>query len=221
MDRLTCGLEVKFEADQPSMTVRGYGAVFGNIDAYGDVIQKGAFRRTLDEAKASGNWPAMLSQHGGAGLTADDMMPIGIWTTMREDATGLYVEGKLADTQRGRDAYALLKMERPALNGLSIGFYAKKFTLRTRPDEPRRTLEDVELVEVSLVTRPANTRARITGVKSGSGLGVADAIEALRSAGFSTKEAATITAGGFKSLRSGHPDPVTAAAQRLISAMKG
>ena len=30
-------------------TFSGYGAVFGNVDAYGDVIAKGAFKKTLRE----------------------------------------------------------------------------------------------------------------------------------------------------------------------------
>jgi phage head maturation protease len=45
----------------------------------------------------------MLLQHGGMGITADDMTPVGIWTSLSEDGHGLKVEGKLADTQRGRE----------------------------------------------------------------------------------------------------------------------
>jgi hypothetical protein len=57
----------------------------------------------------------MLLQHGDH--TADGKMPVGIWTDMDEDDTGLRLKGKLAvNTERGADAYALLKMKpRPAL----------------------------------------------------------------------------------------------------------
>jgi phage head maturation protease len=52
-------------------------------------------------------------------------MPIGIWLDMSEDSHGLRLKGKLANTKRGRDTYALLKMKpRPALDGLSIGYLA-------------------------------------------------------------------------------------------------
>jgi HK97 family phage prohead protease len=158
--------EVKFASDSTGMVFEGYGAYFGNVDSYGDVIAKGAFTQTLKDAKKNDNYPAMLLQHGNW-LGGDDNMPVGIWTSMKEDDKGLVVEGKLAETQRGKDAYALLKMEpRPAITGLSIGFRVKEMVLGTKPKEPRRTLTAIELMEVSLVTFPANDKARITGVKS-------------------------------------------------------
>jgi HK97 family phage prohead protease len=193
--------EIKFaqgdDADT-KMTFSGYGSVFNNLDSYGDVIDPGAFKKTLREARSSGAWPAMLMQHGGWGISADDLTPIGVWLELDEDDKGLKVTGKLAETNRAQEAYGLLKMTpRPALNGLSIGYYAKKFTVGTKPDEPRRRLHEVELVEISLVTFPANPKARIGSVKSGDGLGVRDAEKALREAGFSSNEAKAILAKGF------------------------
>jgi HK97 family phage prohead protease len=168
VERLFVGLgEVKITdgGSDDEMTFSGYGAVFGNIDSYGDVIAKGAFAETLRKAHSSGQWPAMLSQHGG--MFGEDATPIGIYTEMREDDHGLYVEGKLAPTMKGREAYELLKMTpRPAYNGLSIGFRPVEFSLRSKPEEPRRTLKAVELLEVSLVTFPANAKARVTSVKN-------------------------------------------------------
>lgn len=175
----------------------GYGAVFGNVDSYGDVIQKGAFNETLRRSKRAQQWPAMLMQHG---MGAGDATPVGIWTDMREDDTGLYVEGKLAPTPRGVEAYQLMKMTpRPAITGLSIGYQAKEWSVRTRPEEPRRTLKAVELIEVSLVTFPANPKARVQAVK-GDLLTIRDAERALREVGFSLSEAKAILASGFKAL---------------------
>lgn len=201
MNRFECGiLELKVAGgteEAPGMSFSGYGAVFGNIDAHGDVIEQGAFLDALSDAGKSGQWPAMLLQHGG--WEADSMMPVGVWTEMREDSIGLYVEGKLADTPRGKEIYSLLKMEpRPAINGLSIGYIAKEFALRTKPDEPRRTLKKVDLLEVSLVTFPANPKARISGVKSD--ISIRDAERALRDAGFSRTEAKSILASGYDAL---------------------
>lgn len=162
-------LEVKFDpAGSEAMSFDGYGAVFGNIDSYGDVIKAGAFSRYLADVKSGRSpWPMMLSQHGAAGLTAEDMTPIGVWTDLAEDGHGLRVKGRLADTPRGREVYELLKMQpRPALDGMSIGYIAKAFTPRTRPEEPKRTLTDIELVEISVVSRPANQLARVEGVKT-------------------------------------------------------
>lgn len=122
LERLDTGLEIKsFNSDSGCFS--GYASVFGNIDSHRDVVAKGAFEETLARAKSSGTWPAMLLMHG-MGAAAEDKLPIGIWTEMREDSTGLFVEGKLAlKNTRGRDVYELMKMEpRPALNGLSIGY---------------------------------------------------------------------------------------------------
>jgi Escherichia/Staphylococcus phage prohead protease len=109
----------------------------------------------------------MLAQHAAFAIDAQSLMPLGVWTEIAEDAKGLRVEGKLADTPRGREAHALLTMKpRPALDGLSIGFRVKKFTLGTKPNEPRRTIEKIDLLEISLVSFPANPLARVSAVKA-------------------------------------------------------
>lgn len=191
-------VDVKF-AGAETMEFSGYGAVFGNKDYYDDVIEPGAFAETLAQSKKTGQWPAMLLQHGGGMLGADDMMPVGIWTSLSEDGHGLKVEGKLADTTRGRETYALMKMTpRSAINGLSIGYIAKEWTAGTKPSEPRRKLKSVELLEISLVTFPANPKARVSSVKSG--LTIRDAEKALRDVGFSQSDAKAIVSGGFKTM---------------------
>ncbi len=136
--------------------VEGYGSVFGNSDAYGDVILPGAFKASLDAHKAAGTMPAMLWQH-------DASAPIGVWTEMQEDSAGLRVKGRLAmDTVKGREAHSLMKMK--ALNGLSIGFYTKESVYDRGTDI--RTISEIDLWEVSLVTFPANKLARVTQVKA-------------------------------------------------------
>lgn len=204
MPHLNCGLvELKFagsDSGQDAMSFTGYGAVFNNVDAYGDVIEPGAFASYLADVKSGKqNWPAMLLQHGGYGMTAEDMTPIGVWTDLAEDGHGLKVAGKLADTPKGREIYALMKMEpRPAINGLSIGYIAKESEPRSKPEDPRRRLKRIDLVEISPVTFPANSKARVESVKSG--LTIREAERALREAGFSRTEAKAILAEGFKAI---------------------
>jgi uncharacterized protein len=163
MDRLYRPVEIKALSDG---TIQGYGSVFDNVDSHGDIVAKGAFADSISESRLNDNWPAMLLQHG-KGPSTEDQLPIGIWTHMNEDDHGLYLEGKLAFTQRGRDLYALLKMEpRPAINGLSIGYQAKQFEIHGRANKARRTLQSVKLVEVSLVCNPSNSLATVRRVKS-------------------------------------------------------
>lgn len=200
MERLSCTLgELKFAAsdDAGAMSFEGYGAVFGNVDSYGDVIEPGAFAQYLSGVKnGASQWPAMLLQHGGYGMTAEDMTPIGVWTDLAEDGKGLRVAGKLADTPRGREVYALMKMDpRPAINGLSIGYIAKEWEMRSKPEDPRRKLKRIDLLEISPVTFPANGKARVSAVKSIEDVAsVRDAEEFLSALGLSKTQAVALIA---------------------------
>lgn len=222
--RLHSSAEFKFDSGGDAGTFDGYAAVFGNVDSYGDMIMPGAFADTIAAAKTnSARWPAMLLQHGGAAGTADDMTPIGVWVDFREDARGLYAQGKLADTQRGRDALTLLRMTpRPAITGLSIGYVAKEWEMRSRPDEPRRKLKKIDLLETSLVTFPANNDARVLNVKAMSD---SEIERLLREAGLSRGEAKALCAGGLKALKTqreaGESGGMVDAARRLLDTLKG
>lgn len=200
--RFYAPLEVKFaDGDGAGAgTFEGYGAVFGNIDAGGDLIVKGAFKETLREWKKAKRLPPMLVQHGGRGMTDGDGLPIGKWEEMDEDETGLRVKGRLInlDTERGKALYGAMK--EGVLDGMSIGFRAKEFAYGTKPDEPRRTLKKVELAEVSIVTFPMNGSARIDGVKSAGDIKTIREFEDfLRDVGgYSHAAAKAIALGGFK-----------------------
>jgi HK97 family phage prohead protease len=171
-------LQVKAVSDEG--VIEGYGSVFGVPDSYDDVVAAGAFAKSLADHKAAGTMPAMLWQHGASA-------PIGVWTEMVEDAKGLRIKGQLAlEVTQGKEAHALLKMG--AINGLSIGFVSKEWAYDR--DTEIRTLNAVDLWEVSLVTFPANGKSRVTNVKSADELSVPkDAERILRDAGFSKADA--------------------------------
>ncbi|MDR0661882.1 MAG: HK97 family phage prohead protease [Holosporales bacterium] len=138
---------------------QGYASVFDVIDHDGDILLRGAFLRTLKEMEQSGKRPKLLWQH-------DATRPIGIWQEIREDSYGLFVRGKiLLDLEKGREAYTLLKNK--ALEGLSIGF----IPMKSRPAtafHAKRFLEEVALLEISLVTFAANPLANVTVCKGKS-----------------------------------------------------
>ncbi len=148
----TVPLAATADEDEPGL-IRGYASLFERTDRAGDRIRRGAFARSLEERTAAG--VRMLWQH-------DPGEPIGRWTVLREDARGLYAEGRLElGSRRGREALALLRGG--AIDGLSIGFR----TRRAQPlrDAARRLLTDIDLWEISLVTFPMQDAARVREVR--------------------------------------------------------
>lgn len=193
LPRIDAPLELKLLAE--AGVFEGYAAVFGVTDSVNDKIMPGAFRQSLAACRAEGRLPPLLWQH-------DPALPIGAWRELREDAHGLYVKGELFvdDIPRAREAYRLLREN--VVTGLSIGYRAKE--QRRDHGTGARILSDIELVEISMVTFPANDLARVRRVKSRLCAGeLPDEREFeafLRDAGLSRKQAKGVIACGYKSL---------------------
>lgn len=134
----------------------GYGSVYGNLDLGGDIVLPGAFGKSLSAQAAKGRMPAMLWQHRSG-------EPIGAYTKMTEDSSGLYVEGQLCmKVQRGIECYELMKMK--AISGLSIGYGVTSDNYDAK--NGIRTIAEGDLYEVSPVTFPMNDEARVNAVKT-------------------------------------------------------
>lgn len=139
----------------------GYGAVFDNLDSHRDVIRRGAFDKSLEAWRAKGKYPAMKLMHGSSGNPfAHDDLPVGIYTEMREDAKGLWVEGRLLALETDLGKRLLSLMRAGALDGLSIGFVPKRTTAGR--GDVKRYLDEIDLRELSLVDEPSNDLARVT-----------------------------------------------------------
>jgi len=176
-------LNLKKEPDEDG-TFEGYASVFGIIDQGMDVVDRGAFSKSL----GSGRKVKMLWQH-------DQSQPIGVWDEIREDERGLFVKGRLLkDVQKGREAMALMRAG--ALDSMSIGYRTVEAV--AEGDGRVRKLQEVDLFEISLVTFPMLPDAKVTSVKS---IQTEREFEKfLRDAGYSRKEAAAITLHGFKAV---------------------
>ena len=147
-----CELKADGESEGVFM---GYGSIFGNKDLGNDIVERGAFLKSINERGANG--VKLLWQH-------KTDTPIGIFEEIREDRKGLKVRGKLAlKTQGGNEAYELMKMG--ALDGMSIGYRADPAKQKYDEKNKRRYLKELDLMEISLVTFPMNPRARIHAVK--------------------------------------------------------
>ncbi len=150
----TLDFEVRF-APGDEGRFSGYAAIFDEPNSFGEILKRGAFRKTLREHARRKTRPGLFWMH-------DPAEPIGVWSAITEDEKGLKVDGQLVlETARGLEAHALLKAG--ALNGLSIGFRARG---SERGPNGVRVLTDVELIEISLVSLPAASKARVTKVRN-------------------------------------------------------
>lgn len=143
---LTAPLEVR--AADKGRTVSGYAAVFNSETDIG-----GYFREQI----APGAFSLALSGDVRALFDHDTAHVLGRTKSgtlrLREDDHGLAVEIDLPDTQIGRDLTA--SMERGDIDGMSFGFRVTKQEWDETQDPPLRTIREVELFEVSVVTFPA------------------------------------------------------------------
>lgn len=137
-------------------TFAGYAATFGpQADRQNDVISPHAFDATLAAWSARGFGLPLLWMH-------DQSQPIGAITAAAVDDVGLSVTGRLAiDTEAGQRAYALAQT-----GGLSmsVAFIARPSDVRSVGGV--QVIDVLDLIEVSLVSVPANVDARLSGVKA-------------------------------------------------------
>lgn len=198
--------EIRFSGSKAG-TFEGYASVFGGVDSYGDTIVRGAFANAI-----KGKTPKMFFNHRSFEL------PVGKWTSVTEDSKGLLVSGELTPGLPNAQAVKAA-MEHGTIDGLSIGF-------RMTPEDydmtdKGRVIKNIsELVEVSVVTFPADSAARvdmesvksaIEGVES-----LADFERFLRDAGGFSKSVATALVSKARSIarsESGAEDAVKAAAE--------
>jgi HK97 family phage prohead protease len=146
-------LEIKKDSLTEEGTFIGYASVFGNVDSYNDIIEQGAFRKTLKEKKV---FP-MLLNHG-----IDTILGT---IEANQDRVGLKVKGFFnKNVQRALEIYELLKQG--AIKGLSIGYNTLKHKYEHIKDVEVRVIEEIKLFEVSLTPFPANELANVEAVKS-------------------------------------------------------
>jgi HK97 family phage prohead protease len=170
-------------------TICGYASLFGEVDLGRDAVAHGAFSASLAKRGASGI--RMLFQH-------DPDQPIGRWSSITEDVSGLRVKGEVSNaTVKGREVLELLRIG--AIDGLSIGFTTSR--ARTDPATGIRTITQADLWEISIVTFPMLPSARVDGVKSARMPTIREFERYLvRDAGLTRSEAKRAVTSGYASV---------------------
>ena len=143
-------LQMTIKSLAPDGSFTGALAVYNNLDLGGDLIEPGAFTKTIQD---HGSQVPLLWQH-----KADT--PIGM-LTLADSPDSLDVTGQLQmELPAAKNAYILIKSR--IVKGLSIGFD----TVKDAMDGTVRRLKEIRLWEGSIVTFPMNERATITSVKA-------------------------------------------------------
>lgn len=175
---------------------KGYASTFGNKDFCDDVIEKGAFANSIKK-----KMPILLLQHDARDV------PIGTITVIKEDEKGLYIEAEMSMDDLRVSGKIAPQMRAGTFNKMSIGYRTVVSEMNDKTGV--RTLKEVDLIEISLVTFPANDKASVTGVKSEFGIDDVESVktkgefeEILKSTGAFSRKACTYLASKFQETQS-------------------
>lgn len=156
-------------------TIKGYASTFGNVDQGFDIVERGAFAKSISEKK--GRFPILLDH--------DVTKPIGWNLDAEENEYGLKISGEIqlvTPDAINRYRFAKRALELNTQCGLSIGYAV----IKAEPDRDRpiiRRLKELKLWEYSFVTFPMNEMAGIDSVKS-----LKKVFDDLQTRGYSEKE---------------------------------
>lgn len=153
MEHKNLNFEIKAHEDGSFV---GYGSTFGNVDLVGDIVQKGAFTKSLAKTGASG--VKMFLQHNPNDI-------IGEYTKIYEDEKGLVIEGTLylGDIQKANETHFLMKKRQ--ITQFSIGYSIPQGG-KSFDSQGNTKLNVIDLHEISPVTYACNTEAELVGVKA-------------------------------------------------------
>lgn len=143
------GIPAEIRADESGVKVEGYAAVFDEradiAGMFTEVIAPGAFRDAIGRDDV-----AFLINHAGLPLARTRSGTL----KLTEDKKGLRIETSLdADDPDVKSITG--KMKRGDLDKMSFAFRATKQEWDDTTEPPTRTIREVELFDVSIVTSPA------------------------------------------------------------------
>lgn len=145
--------------DPDTRTFTGLAATW-DLDLGGDIIERGAFKRTLGSWKSTGRIVPLLDSHSGHTSVRS---AVGKMEDAEETDAGLQATFRVINGPDGEEIFR--RVEGGYVDGLSIGYSAMKVRYPETEDEKAkgiwRYLEEVKLHEVSVCLWPMNPNARI------------------------------------------------------------
>ena len=170
---------VKSELKEDGGIVKGYASTFDrDPDAYGDVVAKGAFAKSLERWKQlneEGKYIPLLWGHD----TEDPKSNIGRVVNAVEDERGLLITAEF-DAENEKAQYVRKLVQEGRVYQFSFAFEIREQgTVELEDGRKANELRDLELFEVSLVQIPANQHATVEEVKSDGVIELKPRIEGL------------------------------------------
>ncbi|MGI1801829.1 phage major capsid protein [Priestia sp. TRN 1309] len=152
--------QINLTSDGNDLSVAGYvnkpgqlSEVLGVTKKFREKIAPGAFKRAIENRNKDIDF---LGEHDAKQLlasTRNDSL------TLREDPNGLYMEAKITPTSFGQDFYTLISSG--LISSMSFGFRSIKDSWDYVEGMAIRTIEELELFEVSAVKNPAYSQSTI------------------------------------------------------------
>ncbi|GMV06729.1 MAG: hypothetical protein AMXMBFR53_30040 [Gemmatimonadota bacterium] len=159
MKHLGVPFQVKADSlDDATRSFTGLASTW-DLDLGGDVIHKGAFKRTLNNWHRSKSVLPLLDSHSAYGTVR---AIVGRMIDAKETDEGLVATFEVIDGPDGDEIWRRIKGG--YVTGLSIGYRAIKIEAPSEEEQRAgvwRHLKEVELREVSVVVWPMNPAARI------------------------------------------------------------
>lgn len=148
--------------DEGSGSIEGYASTWiRKADSWGDVVAKGAFKKTLEERWNGGKGIPFIWSH-----QIDNLDSFIGTAEADEDEKGLHFVAKFDDTEQAQKVRQLYKDGR--LRKFSFAYDVKEAGVVTLDDNSKANeLRELDLYEISAVTVPANDDAGVVDVKSG------------------------------------------------------
>jgi HK97 family phage prohead protease len=140
-------------------TFTAYASAFGNIDRTGERVVKGAFASTIRRWRAAGRDVPLVWDHG---RDAREVIGSVDSDSLEERDAGLFIEARLdiEDSELAREAWRSVKRGRISL---SFGYLTED---EREGADGVKELTQLDLMEVTLTSVPANPDARVLSTKS-------------------------------------------------------
>jgi len=136
--------------------VKGLASTYGNIDHAGDIVERGAYARTISRFNQHGKGMPFLAHH-------KTDRPIGKIIELKDTDAGLWFRAQFSKSHDGQNVRE--QFLDGTLDSFSIGYRVLQKQADRVGQQKVLRLKEISLHEISAVTFPCNELAKLSAVK--------------------------------------------------------